>query len=176
MAGDFTKGTNTVISGTTRKYANHASSSNTGDKLKWNWLWKAPASDLGSITFYVATAKTNNNGSSGGDQIYLSQHVITAQGTNSVKEITSPLTGMKVAYDAINRALVLNFASLNSGEMTLNFLDMSGRSVFYSEIGLAMPGENTHKVKLPADLKSGLYIVHLLVNNNALSAKLQISN
>jgi hypothetical protein len=176
MAGSFTAGTTTSVNGSARKYANHKSTSNTSATPTWNWTWTAPSTDVGDVTFYVATNKANNNGGTSGDQIYLSQHTISAQAGAGVSEKTSPLSGMKLAYDATNRTVTLNFASLNMGEMTLNFIDMNGRSVFKSEIGTALVGENTQKVQLPSDLRNGLYVVHLLVNNNAASAKVQILN
>jgi hypothetical protein len=176
MAGMFSAGTNTSVNGTTKKYANHKSSSNTNATPFWTWTWTAPSINVGNVVFYVATCKANNNGSDSGDQIFLSQHTISAQGSTGVNENTSPLSGMKVAYDAINRTVLLNFASLSSGEMTINFVDMNGRSVFKSEIGTAMVGENTHKVQLPSDLRKGFYVVHVLVNNNTASAKVQILN
>jgi len=176
MAGTFTAGTTTAINGTTRKYANHKSTSNTSATPLWTWTWTAPATDVGDVTFYVATNKANNDGGTGSDQIYLSQHTVTAQTGAGIGEKTSVLSGMKVAYDASNRSVVLNFASLSSGEMTMNFVDMNGRSVFKSEIGFAAVGDNTHKIQLPSDLKNGMYVVHLLVNNNTASANVQVVN
>jgi hypothetical protein len=176
MAGTFTAGTTTSVNGTTKKYANHKSTSNTNATPLWTWTWTAPATNVGNVTFYVASNKANNDGGTASDQIYLSQHTVTAQAGAGLEEKTTALSGMKAAYDASNRSVVLNFASLSSGEMTMNFVDMNGRSVFKTQIGSALVGENTHKVQLPSDLKNGIYVVHLLVNNNAASAKVQIIN
>jgi hypothetical protein len=176
MAGSFTAGTTTSINGSAKKYANHNSASNTSSSSTWTWNWTAPSTDVGNVTFYVATNKANNDGGPASDQIYLSQHTVTAQGGTGVKEQSSPLSGMKVSYDATNRSVILSFSSLFIGEMTMNFVDMNGRSVFKSEIGSSLVGDNTHKIQLPSDLKNGMYLVHLLVNNNTASAKVQVVN
>lgn len=176
MAGSFTAGINTSINGSAKKYANHNSTSNTSATPLWTWTWTAPSTDVGDVTFYVATNKANNNGGDSGDQIYLSQYTVAAQGGAGIKEQASPLSAMKVSYDATNRTVILSFSSLFSGEMTMNFVDINGRSVLKNEIGSALVGKNTHKVQLPSDLKAGMYVVHLLVNNNTTSAKVQILN
>jgi hypothetical protein len=176
MAGTFTAGVTTSINGSVMNYANHKSLSNTAITPAWTWNWKAPSTNVGKVTFYVASNVANNNGGSNGDKIYLSQHILTAQAGAGVEESLYPVSKMNVAYDSQNGGMILTFSSLNTGEMTVNFIDMNGRSVFKSEIGTALIGENTHKISLPSDLRSGLYVVHLLVNNNTASAKLKITN
>jgi hypothetical protein len=76
MAGTFTgQSGNTSINGMTKKYANHTLGSNTSTTAPlWTWTWTAPAAGTGNVTFYVATNKTNGNGATNGDLIYLSQH------------------------------------------------------------------------------------------------------
>jgi hypothetical protein len=51
---------------------------------------------------------------------------------------------------------------------------MNGRSVFTYELGNAQIGKNTTSVKLPSDLKNGVYFVNVFVNNTPMSAKIQV--
>ncbi|MFM7682216.1 MAG: choice-of-anchor V domain-containing protein, partial [Bacteroidota bacterium] len=62
MAGIFTgQSGNTSINGSSKKYANHTSTSNTSSSAPiWTWTWTAPASGTGDVKFYVATNKANN--------------------------------------------------------------------------------------------------------------------
>jgi hypothetical protein len=172
MAGTFVASTNTQINGTTKKYANHTSTSNTSTTLAWAWTWTAPSTDVGDVTFYVATNKTNNNNNNSGDAIYLSQHVIAS--TLGVQEEENVAANFSAGYSSSTNSLALNFTTLSAGEMNLNLVDLSGKSVFTYNMGNALVGENSEKIVLPADLKSGIYIVNFFVNNKAMSSKVMI--
>lgn len=62
-----------------RKYVTHSSngtpavSSGLG---QWTFIWKAPSSNMGKITFYYTTSCTNNNGANTGEQLFLSNFEI----------------------------------------------------------------------------------------------------
>ena len=61
------------VNGATRSYIEHTYTGSSGvskDSTAWTFSWKAPSSNMGDITFYVALNSTNNNGSSSGDVIY----------------------------------------------------------------------------------------------------------
>lgn len=175
MAGTFTAGTTTSISGTSKKYANHKSTSNTSATPAWTWSWTAPATNVGDVTFYVAANKANNNNNDTGDQIYLSQHTISAPSGAGIEENVSTVSGLSLGIDALNSKLKMSFNSLISGEMTINLLDLNGRVVLNKEIGTSMIGKNEQTIQLPSDLKNGIYVVHLLVNNNTISGKIMIN-
>jgi hypothetical protein len=175
MAGSFIAGITTSINGSSRKYANHKSISNTSASPAWQWQWTAPSTDVGEVTFYVATNKANNNGKDSGDEIYLSQHKISSDGNAiGLDEQKLPVYDFNAAFDALKNQLSLNFHSLNTGSVTLNLVDMNGKSVYFGTIGSAMIGENTHFIQLPTDVTNGLYVAHLFVNNSAGSKKLYI--
>jgi hypothetical protein len=173
MAGNFTVGTNTSVNGTAKKYANHTSSSNTSAVSSWNWIWTAPATDEGDVTFFVASNKANNNGGTGGDVIYLSQHTLSAASTAGIKE-TKEMNPFSARYSSESNQLIVNFESLTSELTSINIVDMSGRSVYFMESGVSQIGENTEKLTLPTEIKSGVYVVHLFLNNRAMSSKVFI--
>jgi hypothetical protein len=174
MAGTFTgvASNTTVFTASSRKYANHTASSNTNATTLWGWSWTAPATDVGDVTFYVATNKTNNNNGSDGDAIYLSQHVISS--TLGLLEQTDNQSHFTVGYSPENNSAVFNFTTLSVGEMVLNLVDLNGRSVFHSDLGTAQIGQNNQSVALPSDLKNGIYIANFFVNNKVMSAKIMI--
>jgi hypothetical protein len=175
MAGSFTAGVNTTVNGSSKKYANHNSTSNTSANPAWIWTWTAPLTNVGDVTFYVASNKANNNNNNGGDQIYLSQHTISAPSGAGVEESSAPVNGLSLGYDPVNNKLNFKFNTLITGEMTINLLDINGRSVFKSEIGTSLIGKNQQTIALPSELTNGVYIVHLLVNNNTTSGKIMIT-
>jgi PKD repeat protein len=81
--GTFTAGTNnqltsTTISGKTRRYVEHTSSSNTGTGGRsWTFTWKAPSTNVGTITFYVAANAADGNGVESGDAIHTNKFTLS---------------------------------------------------------------------------------------------------
>lgn len=173
MAGTFSAGANTEITGTTRKYANHKSTSNTDATVAWLWSWTAPATDVGPVTFYVATNKANDNSNDNGDVIYLSTHVYNSTLGIDEQE-NSVATNFTAGYSADNKSIVMNFNSLNASEMYFNLLDLNGKSVFVSNLGNAQIGDNKQSVALPNEIKAGIYVVNFFVGNTPMTSKVMI--
>lgn len=172
MAGSFT-GTsgNTSVNGSAKKYANHTSQSNTSSTAIWSWTWVAPATNAGDVKFYVATNKANGNGQDSGDQIYLSQHTISAPSTAGIDENSfNPF--FKASYNADINSLTLNFRSLKVNAINVNIVDLSGKSVFHKNLGISKVGDNSESITLPSNLPSGYYIVNMFLNNTPMSAKI----
>jgi PKD repeat protein len=61
------------VSGQTREYAGHTSAGNTTvstDSTRWFFEWKAPSSNLGTVTFHVTVLAANSDFNLTGDQTY----------------------------------------------------------------------------------------------------------
>jgi hypothetical protein len=169
MAGTFTSGLNTSVNGSTRKYANHKSTSNNAATTAWLWSWTAPSTNVGDVTFYLATNKANGNNNDNGDVIYLSQHVI---GSTLGLEDQQFENSLVVGLSNNNASLSINFNALSAENLFFNLIDGSGKSVYSKDLGSASVGTNKHNVQLPSDLKSGVYFVHLFIGNKAIDKKI----
>lgn len=173
MAGNFTgQAGNTSVNGTTKKYANHTSTSNTSTTLSWNWTWTAPASGTGDVTFYVATNKTNNNGTTSGDAIYLSQHLFLEESSASIEENSSE--SVKVYFDASSNTIHVDFDALSVSNTALKLIGLSGKVAFNTTLGASAIGKNTKEIQLNKTLKSGTYIVTLEIGRKVYSKKIII--
>lgn len=150
-----------------RQYISHTT--NGVNLTTWSFDWLAPAAG-GDVTFYVATNKTNSNGATNGDVVYVSQHTFTSPdlvGIAQEKEITQKLT---VGFQPNSNQLVLDFDVITSNELSLNVTDLSGRSVFFKNMGIYTPGNYSDKVLLHK-LETGIYNVTLFMNNKPYSGK-----
>ncbi|HLP53537.1 MAG TPA: choice-of-anchor V domain-containing protein [Fluviicola sp.] len=152
-----------------KKYVTHTLAGNT--QSTWAFQWTAPATNVGNVTFYLATNRSNAMDNSAGDAIFLSQHVYgsvagTAENQNKID--------LSLGYQPANNVLTINYSTLSAGESTLNLVDLNGKSVFNESIGNTEVGDNTKEVRLPDDLKAGVYIANLNVNNNFVSKKIYI--
>jgi hypothetical protein len=154
-----------------RDYVSHTSTSNTAGQ--WAFSWVAPATNVGDVTFYVASNLTDDNGSTSGDEIYLSEHVISPASGSGIEE-TSNEVNFTAGYNATSNKLMLDFTSLAIGDMNLNLVDMNGRSVFTYDLGTSESGSNNETIALPSSLNDGMYVVHFFVGNKAMSANILV--
>lgn len=174
MAGSFTEviGNTAISSSGSKEYANHTSSSSTNNVSTWSWFWTAPSTNVGNVTFYVATNKANDNGGTGGDVIYLSQYVFGS--TAGLIENKDCKSNLSAGYSSENNSLVLNFDSKTKGEVFVNIVDLNGKTILVNNLGKSVKGENKQHVFLPNDITNGIYIVNLLVDNKPFSTKIMI--
>lgn len=173
QAGSMVATSNTsVISSGSKKYVNHKSSS-TNTTSGWDFKWTAPATNVGDVKFYVASNVTNSNNNDSGDQIYTSQYTITYNTAASVEEVEN-VNQFNALFAATTNTLNLTFNSKIAGEGHLNVVDLNGKSVFNTKIGAVKSGNNTQKVLIPSEIQSGIYLVHLFVNNESTVVKIMI--
>jgi hypothetical protein len=173
MAGSFTgQAGNTSINGTTKKYANHTSTSNTSSTLSWTWNWTAPAAGSGNITFYVATNKTNNNGNDNGDVIYLSQHVFSEASSAGIEETKTE--SMQIYFDGNSNSIHANFDALSVSATSLKLIDFSGKVIYNTTLGASDIGKNTREIQLNKSLKAGTYIATLEIGRKVYSKKIVV--
>jgi hypothetical protein len=173
MAGSFSSAPSTNIStGNSKQYANHRSTSNSSSTALWSWSWTAPSTDVGNVTFYVASNKANNNGNDNGDVIYLSQHVFNAVSTASINEAETTKT--KVWFNTAERLLNLKVSTHKPEKVHLNLVDITGKSVFSRDMGWTDIGNNHLSIHLPENLPKGIYVAHIFVHNTPLSRKIRV--
>lgn len=153
-----------------RDYVSHTSASNTSGQFAWSWV--APATDVGPVTFYIASNIANDDGSTNGDMIYLSSH--TFGSTVGVDEQEAFDSKFVAGYNSASNKLVVDFNSLAIGEMNLNLVDLSGKSVFTFNLGQSEVGENHESIALPSDIEDGIYVVHFFVGNKAMSSNIMV--
>jgi hypothetical protein len=175
MAGTFTGsgiGGTQDFSGGGRDYVSHTASSNTSANTLWAWTWDAPATDMGDVTFYVASNEANDDGATNGDMIYLSQHTLGS--TASISETKVVAASFKAGYAVEGNQVIVDFNSLNTGEMFFNLVDLNGRSVYTKKMSNAMIGANHQAIALPSSIENGIYVVNFFVDNKAMSAKIMV--
>lgn len=174
MAGTFAvvSGTHTVT-GSGRTYMTH----NNNSSSQWAWSWTAPATDVGTVTFYVASNKSNGTSSHVGDVINLTQFTFPAAATSGVgvKELENKEVEFSATYIASSNELKLNFSKEEVGQMAINLVDMNGKSVYAQKLGQSVSGENAKSIQLPTAVKSGVYFVNFFVDNTPMTAKVMIN-
>jgi hypothetical protein len=176
MAGSFAtipSGGVQILTSGSKQYASHTSTSNTDANNIWLWSWTAPSTDMGGLTFYVASNKANDNGATSGDVIYLSTHTINSTAGIEVKESVEQAS-FEVGYAPKENMVHMTFSTLSKGKLAFNLVDLQGKSVFYYDMGETNIGVNNEKITLPSYVEKGMYIVNLFINNKPVSGKIMI--
>lgn len=174
MAGSFTgQAGNTTINGSTKKYANHTSTSNTSSTAPaWTWTWTAPAAGSGNVTFYVATNKANNNNNDNGDVIYLSQHIYSEASSAGIDE--NQTESIQIYFDGNSNSLHANFDALSVNATSLKLIDISGKVINNTTLGTSEIGKNTREIQLNKSLMAGTYIATLEIGRKVYSKKIVV--
>jgi hypothetical protein len=171
MAGSFTGvAGNTAINGSTKKYANHTSTSNTSAATpSWNWTWTAPAAGTGDVTFYIATNKTNNNGNDNGDMIYLSQFVVQeSSGASLLEESATDIELLSATADKIRLTATMGAKQING----ISLHDATGKLLLFSPVVHAEGGVFT--IELPKNKAKGTCFLTFQITHNIVSKKIYI--
>ncbi len=142
------------------------------DLTSWTFNWTSPATNVGNVTFYLATNQTNSSSSDDGDVIRTSQHVFGSQA--GVTE-TSAKVETQIGYQANTNSLNIHLDSKLDGAVFVNVVDLNGKSVFTENLGNVSAGESALSVRLDNELNNGIYMVNVSVDNNMTMKRVFIS-
>jgi hypothetical protein len=153
-----------------RQYITHRL--NGTNQSQWTFDWTTPEFG-GDVTFYVATNRTNNGNNSSGDVIYTSQHVFTAENTASISEQVQGTSQFELGYRTSANELIIDGFLHESNVMSLNVVDLQGKSHFFDNLGYQNNGKFNQTIQLPA-LSNGLYTITIFVGNRPYSQKIMV--
>ncbi len=170
------------IGGNERTYIEHtqAGTGNSGT-ASWSFRWRAPAASTGRVTFYVAGNAANNNSTSFGDSIYLTQGSATAP-------VTIPaLASVSAASFAGDTAVAPNsiVAAFSAGELASGVAaattdplpqELLGTTVRITDSAMAERGAGLFFVsagqinfEIPGGTASGMATVKVVRNNQTVA-------
>lgn len=169
-----------IISGTgslsTRKYVTHKTNGTPAVSPglgQWSFNWKAPATNVGNITFWYATNCTNNNGKELGDQLYLSSFVIHPFVSTAISELVNEEDFHAILNPSLNE-LQLHYELIQECELSVNLFDANGKMLKNIEAGKKTAGEYTDHIDLGKDIGTGIYFVHVNINDQVITKKIMI--
>lgn len=168
MAGSFTAGTNssTATSGG-RQYIRQSSSNGVNN---WSFQWTAPSSYVGDLTVYYSFNKSNANGNTSSDSIFIGQKTISEMITSNLTQIEKLKKDYKVYFNSSQGMINVNFISPKRSRVMVKVFDISGRTVFAEDYGV-LSGQHNKQINADDIDESGVYLVTLFVDNYVLNEK-----
>lgn len=138
----------------------------------WSFNWTSPATNVGTVTFYLATNQTNSSSGDDGDVIRTSQHPFGTQ--LGIDEANSKVK-TQIGYQHSTNSLNIQLNTKIDGSVYVNVVDLNGKSVFREDLGNVSAGESALSVRLDNELNSGIYMVNVSVDNNMTMKRVFIS-
>ncbi len=182
-AGDFTlkEASRTqllthVVKGDTRTEVTHTQAGNsttTTGSTQWTFNWTAPATNVGTITFYYATNCANNNGQYTGDNINLSTFKIKPAGPSGVDEYINN-SELTTFYNSDYNTLDLKYTLKKECAIKISVLDASGQEIYTDKGEQKAQGPNAEQITLPGNTAPGIYFVNLQYGDRQLTKKLVV--
>ena len=120
--------------------------------LGWTFDWEAPATNEGSITFYLASLATNHNHSTSGDDTY-TQTLQLSPFTTGISEVSELESSFEMYPNPVVDQLHVRYALEQGTNVEIILKDMTGRSVATIVSGIRSAGKHDFQL----DVKSGNY-------------------
>lgn len=131
------------------------------DSKTFSFMWIAPSTNVGNVTFYCTGNAANGNGAKTGDHIYSTTQVVTpafGAGTNGILKIENDFT---VFPNPANENIFVTYNVAVGEQVDFSLFTIDGKMAgpLYSFTGTGSSA--TSQVNLPADLAAGVYFVKM---------------
>lgn len=126
----------------------------------WKIDWKAPASNVGTVTFYAAVNDADDNGGRTGDDIYTKSLSVSAEVASAVATLSS-LAEIMVYPNPIQSQINLQLSLTESTALTGDLINTIGQSVGQLFDQTLPKGETNLSLPISAGLTAGQYFLQL---------------
>ncbi len=159
--GEFISTTSltTISSDSGRDYISHF---NIPDAVgsTFEFTWVAPASNVGTVTFYGVGVSADGSNSPVGDFVYASELAISGQAGDAIGDVNQ-LQSVSLYPNPVKDHFKLDFDLSDKETVRAELLDMSGKLVQYWDLQDAKPGANSFDLRLDAAYAPGAYVLKL---------------
>jgi hypothetical protein len=174
-AGTLVAGTGTqiktkTVSGFVRKNIVHNTNTGAGtNSHTFTFIWNAPTTDVGDVTFYVAGNATNNNGSDSGDHIYTISQVATA--AVGVYEIENEKLDFTLYPNPTENQLNISYKLPTASNVSIKVFDTRG-VLIKTLSSNNQPAGTIQQTYDMTDLSAGIYMFQIIIDNKISSCKI----
>ncbi|HLG02081.1 MAG TPA: choice-of-anchor V domain-containing protein [Bacteroidia bacterium] len=140
----------------------------------FSFKWKAPATNIGNVTFYVAGNAANGNNTTSGDHIYTTTQLVVPDPTAGISAGEGALNSFSVFPNPASNFVTLSYNAPAGAQVVAELISPEGKNagVIYSATGDDQQHEVT--IDLPENLATGIYSLRLTDGNNAAVRRLVI--
>lgn len=142
----------------------------------WTYKWKAPATDIGDITFYGAGNATNWNDAVDGDNVYSTTMVVKPKPLKMEEPIEQATTEQAIDFSVYPNPVVTGFFhvafNVTEEEMVeIDVFNMQGQFIQPLYKAMKEIGKHDQTLHLISPLKPGIYLVGITAGNERAFSK-----
>lgn len=154
---------NATVSSVIRKNIVHQLNGGVATDTKtFSFKWKAPATNIGNITFYAAGNGANGDNQKPGDHIYTTSQVLTPAPGAGISSQAVSSNGISIYPNPAHETVTVNYNTVAGENISVSLLSIDGKT--NSEIYSGKGDGQKHEVKLnlPENLAAGVYLVKMI--------------
>ena len=171
-AGTFVNGSNTnttLIGG--KEYIRQSAASGI---TNFQFQWTAPATNAGNLTAYYSFNKSDANGTTSGDLIYIGNEAINATSTAAISSIDANPFQIKTFWNPNTKQIHLDYNLNVTSKIVVNVQSLNGKLIQNTTIGLQNEGQY-HQILETQNITPGVYIISTFVDNKVYNEKLMLN-
>lgn len=144
------------------------------DSKTFSFKWIAPATNVGTVTFYASGNAANGNNQDTGDHIYTTSQAVAISPSAGVAEHPSAATFSlypNPAHDQVN----VNFTAASGDAVNVTLYSLNGQEVTSLFNGTGDGIEHNVQLSLPSDLAPGVYLVRVTEGTTAATQRVIVN-
>lgn len=135
----------------------------------WTYKWKAPTTNIGSVTFYGAGNATNWNDATDGDNVYTTSMIISPYSplrTTDEEVVSEELSSLEVFPNPVAaHDFTIGFTAGEDGTVTAGLYSLQGTLVQPLFSAEEEAGQHQETIHLYKHITNGIYVVMLQSGN-----------
>jgi hypothetical protein len=161
-----------------RQYLSHKNANSTA---AWTFNWKAPATDIGPITFYYTGLGANDDNQATGDVVYRGRAVVTTSSFSQLNLTNMPpinadeITTLKIFPNPMREKLNIEFFLHSENQVTIELFDVGGKVVKRIDEYVGSPGVHQRSFSFEEKLNQGIYLLKVTEGERVYFKKLMTS-
>jgi hypothetical protein len=165
---------NAVVAGNIRTNVVHRNNGGlSANSHTFSFIWTAPVTNIGNITFYTAGNAANGFNNTAGDFIFTSSQIITPStvGLNDEHEIIS---SMSVYPNPVSDLVSVELNTRNSSDIQIHIVDITGSVVQVFNFTKPGTGHRVFENTIGEDIKNGVYILQAVAGAQTVSKRIVV--
>ena len=136
---------------------------------EWTFEWTAPASNEGSVTFFLAAIAGNDDGTDSGDKCYLNSLTLTSAALGV--ETNRSDVKLKLFPDPINDEITVCFTLEKESSVKMQLHNTNGQLLKEWFLGTQSQGTCSKTLNLEKNYPQGIYFFTLLKDRESVTRK-----
>jgi hypothetical protein len=142
-----------------------------------SFVWTAPASGTGAISFWGVLNAINNNGSADAGDLWNLNHVTINEWTssgNAVNEISPNQFNVSVFPNPASDYINLTYKLDSKSVVSIKLINLNGQAVAELLNENQSSGAQSNTIKLPEGLDKGVYFLQATINDQQIVRKILV--